>query len=88
MTKLETFDLKAAPFKTRYENFIGGQWVAPKSGQYMPNISPVTGQVICEVARSNAADVEAARDTAASPSAPTATSCATPRAALSGARTG
>ena len=64
MTKLETFDLKAAPFKTRYENFIGGQWVAPKSGQYMPNISPVTGQVICEVARSNAADVEAALDAA------------------------
>ena len=64
MTKLETFDLKAAPFKTRYENFIGGQWVAPKSGQYMPNISPVTGEVICEVPRSDAADIELALDAA------------------------
>ncbi len=64
MTKLETFDLTAAPFKTRYDNFIGGQWVTPKSGQYMPNVSPVTGQVVCEVARSNAADIEAALDAA------------------------
>ena len=64
MTKHEEFGLKAAPFKTRYDNFIGGQWVAPKSGRYMENISPVTGTVVCEVARSNAADIEAALDAA------------------------
>jgi len=64
MTKLETFDVNVSPFKARYDNFIGGQWVAPKSGLYMPNISPVTGAVVCEVARSNAADIELALDAA------------------------
>ncbi|MCF1710215.1 aldehyde dehydrogenase family protein [Tabrizicola sp. J26] len=64
MTKHEEFGLKTAPFKTRYDNYIGGEWVAPKSGRYMPNISPVTGQVICEVARSDAQDIEMALDAA------------------------
>ncbi|MCB5409663.1 aldehyde dehydrogenase [Pseudogemmobacter faecipullorum] len=64
MTKHEEFGLKAAPFKTRYDNFIGGQWVAPKSGRYMENVSPVTGTVICEVPRSDAADIELALDAA------------------------
>ena len=62
MTKHEEFGLSAAPFKTRYDNFIGGQWVAPKAGRYMENVSPVTGSVICEVARSDASDIEAALD--------------------------
>ena len=64
MTKHEEFGLKSAPFKTRYDNYIGGEWVAPRSGRYMPNISPVTGQVICEVARSDANDIEMALDAA------------------------
>ena len=64
MTKAETFDLTKSPFKTRYDNFIGGQWVAPKSGRYMDNISPITGGVICEVARSGAEDIDAALDAA------------------------
>ncbi len=64
MNKVENLAVKGAPFKTRYDNYIGGQWVAPKSGQYMKNISPVTGEVVCEVARSNAADIEAALDAA------------------------
>ena len=51
-------------FKNRYENFIGGQWVAPKAGQYFDNISPVTGQVFCEVPRSTAADLHLALDAA------------------------
>ena len=55
---------KASPFKPRYENYIGGKWTAPKSGRYMTNISPVIGQVVCEVPRSDAADVEAALDAA------------------------
>ncbi|HEY0214274.1 MAG TPA: aldehyde dehydrogenase family protein [Paenirhodobacter sp.] len=54
----------AAPFKGRYENYIGGAWVAPKSGRYMQNISPVTGHVVCEVPRSDASDIEAALDAA------------------------
>jgi aldehyde dehydrogenase len=48
----------------RYGNFIGGQWVAPEQGQYMANISPVTGKPFCEVARSTPADVERALDAA------------------------
>jgi aldehyde dehydrogenase len=52
------------PFKARYENYIGGQWVAPKSGKYFENASPVTGTVLCEVARSNAEDIELALDAA------------------------
>ncbi|RWR31193.1 aldehyde dehydrogenase [Sinirhodobacter populi] len=59
----ETFT-SAAPFKARYDNYIGGEWVAPKSGRYMENISPVTGHVVCEVPRSDASDVEAALDAA------------------------
>lgn len=51
-------------FKKRYGNFINGDWVAPASGLYFENITPVTGKVFCEVARSNAEDVERALDAA------------------------
>jgi aldehyde dehydrogenase len=51
-------------FKKRYENFIGGKWVPPVDGEYFENISPVTGQVYCEVPRSQAADIELALDAA------------------------
>ncbi len=49
-------------FKSRYHNFIGGDWVAPKRGQYFENITPVTGKPFCEVPRSTAEDVELALD--------------------------
>ncbi|MFC0524866.1 aldehyde dehydrogenase family protein [Pontibacillus salicampi] len=49
-------------FKKRYDNFIGGEWVAPVDGEYFENVSPVNGQVFCEVARSKAADVDLAID--------------------------
>src|ERR1700686_4463999 len=52
------------PLHSRYENFIGGQWVAPVKGGYFDNISPTTGQVICKIARSQAEDVERAIDAA------------------------
>nr|MCS5558933.1 aldehyde dehydrogenase family protein [Oceanospirillaceae bacterium] len=47
-------------FKPRYENFIGGEWVAPVKGQYMDNISPINGAVFCQVPNSSAADVDLA----------------------------
>src|SRR6187455_3697388 len=50
--------------KPRYENFIGGHWVAPAEGAYSPNPSPATGQPFCEVARSTAHDVDLALDAA------------------------
>ncbi|MCG8561430.1 MAG: aldehyde dehydrogenase [Hyphomicrobiales bacterium] len=53
-----------APFKERYDNFIGGQWMPPKSGRYFENLSPVNGRTICEIARSDENDIEAALDAA------------------------
>jgi aldehyde dehydrogenase len=50
--------------KRRYDNFIGGQWVAPVGGEYFDNITPITGHPICQVARSRAADIELALDAA------------------------
>ncbi len=50
--------------KPRYENFIGGHWVAPVRGHYMKNISPVTGQPFTEVAKSTSEDVDLALDAA------------------------
>lgn len=51
-------------FKNRYENYIGGNWVPPVKGEYFENVSPVTGKVFCEVARSTADDIELALDAA------------------------
>jgi len=50
--------------RKRYENYIGGEWIAPASGQYFENVTPVTGQVLCEIPRSNAADVDRALNAA------------------------
>src|SRR6201997_2951162 len=50
--------------RKRYENYIGGAWVAPKSGEYFENVTPVTGQFLCEIPRSNADDVNRALDAA------------------------
>jgi aldehyde dehydrogenase len=51
-------------YKPRYDHWIGGQYVAPSSGQYFENPSPVTGRVFTEVARGNAADIDKALDAA------------------------
>ena len=47
-----------------YDNFIGGQWVKPVRGEYFDDLSPVTGQSVCKVARSTAEDIELALDAA------------------------
>ena len=47
-------------FKSRYQNFIGGEWREPVNGRYMENVSPVNGAVFCEVPRSDAQDVDLA----------------------------
>ena len=51
-------------FKSQYDNFIGGDWVAPLDGEYFVNTSPVDGSVIAEVARSNARDIDLAVEAA------------------------
>mgnify|MGYP001043727244 CR=1 FL=1 len=62
---LDTSHLDVAfPFKARYGNFINGEFVEPLSGQYFENTTPITGEVICEIARSNADDVNLALDAA------------------------
>ncbi|WP_372400404.1 aldehyde dehydrogenase [Azospirillum sp. HJ39] len=55
---------KQIALRPRYDNYIGGQWVAPVDGQYFTNLTPITGKPLCEVARSQAADVELALDAA------------------------
>ena len=50
--------------KKKYNNYIGGEWVAPLSGTYFENVTPITGQTLCEIPRSNAADVDRALDAA------------------------
>ncbi|RDI61268.1 aldehyde dehydrogenase [Microvirga subterranea] len=64
MNKPEFLTLTKAPFKDRYANYIGGQWVEPVNGRYFENISPVTGKSVCEIARSDKDDIEKALDAA------------------------
>lgn len=51
-------------FKSQYQNFIGGQWVKPVEGHYMDNVSPVDGNVFCQVPKSTGKDIELALDAA------------------------
>ncbi|CAM3697121.1 Aldehyde dehydrogenase [Pseudomonas reidholzensis] len=51
-------------FKSRYGNFIGGEFVAPVKGQYFENTSPVNGKLIAEFPRSTAEDIDKALDAA------------------------
>ncbi|MGZ5357258.1 MAG: aldehyde dehydrogenase, partial [Solirubrobacterales bacterium] len=46
--------------KEKYENFIGGGWVAPSNGEYRDNPSPATGKAFCKVADSSPDDIELA----------------------------
>src|ERR1700723_1806258 len=64
MTKVDLNIALKSPFAKRYENYIGGEWRGPQAGKYFDNISPITGQPICEIARSDASDIEAALDAA------------------------
>lgn len=43
-------------YRQRYDHFIGGDYVAPVSGEYVGNVTPVTGEVFTEVARGTDAD--------------------------------
>jgi aldehyde dehydrogenase len=50
--------------KDRYENFIGGAWTPPETGEYRENLSPATGEPFCAIAYSTPADIELALDAA------------------------
>jgi aldehyde dehydrogenase len=49
-------------FKAKYDNFIGGKWVAPVKGQYFDVITPITGKPYTKAARSTAEDIDLALD--------------------------
>ena len=51
-------------FKEQYENYIGGEWVAPVKGEYFENKTPVTGEVFTRIPRSTPEDIELALDAA------------------------
>jgi len=51
-------------FKSHYDNYIGGAWVAPVDGGYFENTSPVDGSLIAQVARSNSKDIDLAVEAA------------------------
>ncbi|NLE47301.1 MAG: aldehyde dehydrogenase family protein [Sandaracinaceae bacterium] len=56
-------DAKIA-YKSRYDNFIGGRFVPPIKGQYFDVVTPISGKVYTQAARSTAEDMEAALDAA------------------------
>jgi aldehyde dehydrogenase len=51
-------------YQARYDNFIGGSWLAPVKGQYFDVITPISGRPYTQVARSTAEDIELALDAA------------------------
>ncbi|KIL99477.1 Aldehyde dehydrogenase [Paramagnetospirillum magnetotacticum MS-1] len=51
-------------YKAKYDNFIGGKWVAPVKGEYFDVITPINGKAYTKAARSGAEDIELALDAA------------------------
>ncbi|MBX3679663.1 MAG: aldehyde dehydrogenase family protein, partial [Rhodocyclaceae bacterium] len=51
-------------FKSQYDNFIGGKFVAPVKGEYFDVTTPITFKPYTKVARSTAEDIELALDAA------------------------
>ncbi len=56
--------IAASPFKLKYGNFIGGEFREPVNGRYFENSTPVTGGKLCDIARSDEADINLALDAA------------------------
>src|SRR5947208_5061595 len=46
--------------KPRYQLFIGGKFVAPRSGKYFGSINPATEEKLAEIADANRRDVDLA----------------------------
>ncbi len=51
-------------YHDRYDNFIGGKFVPPVKGQYFEVVTPISGKVYTQAARSTAEDIELALDAA------------------------
>src|SRR5580658_8456464 len=44
----------------RFQHFIGGEWQAPKAGEYFDTVDPSNGEKLASVAQGSAADIDAA----------------------------
>ncbi len=51
-------------FDKRYGNYIGGEFIPPVKGEYFDNVTPVNGEVFCQIPRSSAEDIDKALDAA------------------------
>ncbi len=61
---IQVQSIAASPFKLKYGNFIGGEFREPVNGRYFANTTPVTGGKLCDIARSDEADINLALDAA------------------------
>ena len=64
LPKLASGFKPSIPIRARYDNWIAGEYTPPARGQYFVNPTPITGQPLCEVARSTQEDVDRALDAA------------------------
>ncbi|TVQ46529.1 MAG: aldehyde dehydrogenase [Saprospirales bacterium] len=64
LTLNQTQAVERPTIAEKYDHYIGGKWVAPSSGEYFDNISPIDGKVFSKAARGNAEDIEKALDAA------------------------
>ncbi|MCX2739295.1 aldehyde dehydrogenase family protein [Pontibacter anaerobius] len=64
MPQQESAVLERPQFKEKYDHFIGGKWVAPASGEYFENVSPIDGKPFTKAARGNKEDIDKALDAA------------------------
>ena len=67
-------------YKSQYDNFINGRFVAPVKGQYFDVVTPISGKVYTRAARSGAEDIELALDAAHAAKAKWAATSASERA--------
>ena len=51
-------------FKAKYDNYIGGKFVAPVNGNYFDVVSPIDGKVFTQAAHSSKEDLALAVDSA------------------------
>ena len=61
-TTLQDLGIDSPYKKEKYDNYINNQWVKPVDGKYFENITPISGNPFCEVARSNEKDINLALD--------------------------
>src|SRR3970282_2482735 len=62
--------VKRPEFKAKYDNYIGGNFVAPIGGQYFDVVSPIDGKVFTRAAHSTKVDIDLAVDKAHEPFQP------------------